>query len=149
MTSARSKRSPARSIPDSSKRPRSAARLTATAVPAEVGERPAGYVLSHPWSDIPPALDTPLEALPEHPRPIICTTWRCAAVARRIGAASHIVGALIKHATARGFPTMTLIAVNGSAGFWERHGFARRPPELAAKLRSYEPTAKLMVKPLA
>ena len=45
---------------------------------------------------------------------------------------------------------MSLVAVNGSRGFWEKHGFAvKDEPSLAAKLASYEPTAVLMVKPLA
>jgi hypothetical protein len=70
-------------------------------------------------------------------------------VARRIGAASFITEALAKHARAHGFPTMSLVAVNGSQGFWERHDFAAtEAPHLADKLRSYEPAAVLMIRQL-
>jgi GNAT superfamily N-acetyltransferase len=115
----------------------------------EVGERPAGYVLSHPWRDVPPALNAPLEGLPADATTYYIHDLALMPVARRIGAASQIVKALIKHAAARDLPTMTLVAVNGSRGFWERHGFAVRDvPELAAKLASYAADARLMVKQL-
>ncbi|HHY50568.1 MAG TPA: GNAT family N-acetyltransferase [Alphaproteobacteria bacterium] len=116
----------------------------------EVGERPAGYVLSHPWSaDSPPALNRLLGALPTPATTYYLHDLALLPVARRIGAASRIVTALIKHATVEGFPTMTLIAVNGSRGFWEKHGFAVvEAPAHAGKLASYEPDARLMVKRL-
>ena len=115
----------------------------------EVGERPAGYVLSHPWRDTLPALNTPLEALPAEPTTYYLHDLALLPVARRIGAASQIVSALTKHAVARGLPTMTLVAVNGSRGFWEKHGFAVRDvPGLADKLASYDADARLMVKEL-
>jgi len=116
----------------------------------EIGERPAGYVLSHPWRATPPVLDAPLGELPADASTYYLHDLALMPVARRIGAASQIVGALVKHAAARGFPTMSLVAVNGSQGFWERHGFAaEEPPALAARLASYDATARLMVKPLA
>ena len=44
---------------------------------------------------------------------------------------------------------MTLVAVNASQAFWEKHGFAvQDAPELEESLRSYEAEARLMVKPL-
>ena len=114
----------------------------------EIGERPAGYVLSHPWREgRPPALNALLEAIPEDAGTYYLHDLALLPVARRIGAASRIVGALTKHASARGFPTMSLIAVNGSQGFWERHGFAvAETPAIATKLQSYEDGARLMVK---
>ena len=117
----------------------------------EVGERPAGYVLSHPWhADSPPALNAPLGVLPESPSTYYLHDLALLPVARRIGAASQIVSALIKHAAAQQLPSMSLVAVNGSQGFWERHGFAVRDlPVVAAKLRSYEAGARLMVRPLS
>ncbi|HQZ12307.1 MAG TPA: GNAT family N-acetyltransferase [Devosia sp.] len=115
----------------------------------EIGEKPAGYVLSHPWRDTPPALNTPLGELPADASTYYLHDLALLPVARRVGAAGRIVEALIKHATAQGFASMTLIAVNGSQSFWERHGFAVADrPELGAKLESYEPSAKLMVRPL-
>jgi hypothetical protein len=44
---------------------------------------------------------------------------------------------------------MSLIAVNGSHGFWERHGFViEDASHVREKLLSYEPGARLMVKSL-
>jgi GNAT superfamily N-acetyltransferase len=115
----------------------------------EIGERPAGYVLSHPWRDEPPALDSMLGEIPADATTYYLHDLALLPVARRIGAASQIVGALTKHALARGFATMSLAAVNGSVGFWERHGFTvAHRPDLAGKLASYESDARFMIKAL-
>lgn len=116
----------------------------------EVGERPAGYVLSHPWrASSLPQLNSLLGDIPDDAATYYLHDLALLPVARRIGAASRIVSALIKHARARGFPTMSLVAVNGSQGFWEKHGFVvADAPQLEDKLRSYEADARLMVKSL-
>lgn len=116
----------------------------------EVNERPAGYVLSHPWRlDDLPALDRLLGALPADPDTYYIHDIALLPVARRIGAASFIVEALAKHAAAHGFASVSLIAVNGSIGFWEQHGFAIEDrSEFGAKLATYEPTARLMLRRL-
>jgi GNAT superfamily N-acetyltransferase len=116
----------------------------------EIGERPAGYVLSHPWRQGSlPALNTLLGALPTDADTYYLHDLALLPVTRRIGAASFIVEALIKHAAAQGFASMHLVAVNGSRGFWERHGFVVDVvPALAEKLRSYEDSAAYMVRPL-
>jgi GNAT superfamily N-acetyltransferase len=116
----------------------------------EVNERPAGYVLSHPWQlgDLPP-LNTLLGTLPADADTYYIHDLALLPVARRVGAASFITNALAKHARARGFPTMSLVAVNGSRGFWERHEFLPADaPHLNEKLQSYEPEAILMVRRL-
>jgi ribosomal protein S18 acetylase RimI-like enzyme len=116
----------------------------------EIGERPAGYVLSHPWraGSLPP-LNTKLGALPAEPDTYYIHDLALLPVARRVGAASRIVDALTKHAGAGGHDTMSLVAVNGSLGFWERHGFAvEDAPQLSEKLLSYELSARLMTKRL-
>jgi predicted N-acetyltransferase YhbS len=70
-------------------------------------------------------------------------------VARRIGAAGKILEALEKHARAEGYETMTLVAVNGSVPFWEKHGFVvTEEHDLYAKLLSYEEGARYMVRKL-
>ena len=70
-------------------------------------------------------------------------------LARRMGAAQFMIKALSKHAVAQSFATMSLVAVNGSEGFWARQGFVTTDiPELTGKLLSYEPGARYMVKPL-
>jgi GNAT superfamily N-acetyltransferase len=116
----------------------------------EVNERPAGYVLSHPWrlGEVP-ALNAQLGKLPESPDTYYIHDLALLPVARRIGAASFITEALAKHARAHGFPTISLVAVNGSQGFWERHEFAAADvPHLTDKLKSYEPAAVLMIRQL-
>jgi ribosomal protein S18 acetylase RimI-like enzyme len=117
----------------------------------EVSERPAGYVLSHPWTTRSlPALNAPLREIPADASTYYLHDLALLPLARRIGAASQIVRALTKHAKVRGFATMSLVAVNGSQGFWERQGFVVQDrPDLAQKLLSYGAAAKLMVKPLS
>src|SRR6218665_1058619 len=84
----------------------------------EVNERPAGYVLSHPWSlGTLPRLNTLLGGLPEAAATYYIHGLALLRVARRVGAASYITNALAKHARAHGYPTMSLVAVNGSMGF--------------------------------
>ena len=116
----------------------------------EIGERPAGYVLSHPWrAGALPALNSKLGGIPADADTYYLHDLALLPVTRRIGAASHIVEALVKHAGAMDLRTMSLVAVNGSQGFWEKHGFATvDTPALSAKLRSYEDAARYMVKKL-
>jgi ribosomal protein S18 acetylase RimI-like enzyme len=116
----------------------------------EVNERPAGYVLSHPWAmGTLPRLNALLGELPEGADTYYIHDLALLPVARRVGAASYITNALAKHARAHGFPTMSLVAVNGSVPYWEKHEFAVADiPELFPKLLSYEPEARLMVRRL-
>jgi ribosomal protein S18 acetylase RimI-like enzyme len=116
----------------------------------EIGERPVGYVLSHPWAaDAVPALDTPLGALPAAPDTYYFHDLALLPVARRVGAGSLMVAALARHAAARELGQMSLVAVGGSAPFWERHGFRPRDlPALAGNLRSYSAEARYMVRML-
>jgi GNAT superfamily N-acetyltransferase len=116
----------------------------------EIGERPVGYVLSHPWrSDAIPALNGMLGAIPAEADTYYLHDMALLPLARRIGAARFMVDALARHAAARGFATMSLVAVNGSQGFWSRQGFfARDLPELTGKLLTYDESARYMVKPL-
>jgi ribosomal protein S18 acetylase RimI-like enzyme len=114
----------------------------------EIAEKPAGYVLSHPWrAGSLPALNATLGVLPADADTYYIHDLALLPVTRRIGAASHMVDALSKHAAAQGFATMHLVAVNGSQGFWERHGFAVEDvPVLSEKLKGYEDAARYMRK---
>ena len=116
----------------------------------EINEKPVGYVFSHPWrARSLPALNTLVGSIPADADTYYLHDLALLPVARRIGAATLIVSALTKHAVARGFATMSLVAVNASQGFWERHGFAvTEAPELYGKLLSYEEAARYMVKGL-
>jgi len=116
----------------------------------EIGTRIAGYVLSHPWRfAVVPALNNPLGAIPKDADTYYVHDIAVLPMARRVGAASEIVGGLIKHAEAGGFATASLVAVNHSQGFWERHGFeVRTPAGTSDKLLSYGADARFMARDL-
>ncbi len=116
----------------------------------EISERPAGYVLSHPWRrGSLPALNTLMGQLPAEADSFYIHDLALLPMARGVGAAGQIVAALAKHAQAQGFATMSLVAVNNSIPFWQRQGFeVEDRPELADKLAGYEDTARYMIRPL-
>lgn len=114
----------------------------------ELGGQPAGYILSHPWTlgQFPP-LNGLLGALPTAADTFYIHDLALLNAARGTGAAAMIVGDILRHARLMGFATVSLVAVNNSALFWYKHGFrALVAPELADKLNSYEPAARLMVR---
>ncbi len=114
----------------------------------EIGERIAGYVLSHPWrfGDIP-ELNSRLGRLPDRPNTYYIHDIALMPVARKVGAASRIVEGLIKHARACGFDSASLVAVNRSTGFWSRFGFrVEQIDALTQKLLSYDADARYMVR---
>ncbi len=112
----------------------------------------AAYVVSHPWRafDAPP-LNSLLDAIPVTPSTYYIHDLALAPQARGTGAATWIVRKLAGHATAKGLTAMSLVAVNGSAGFWQRQGFVRADvPALTEKLRSYrDDGAQFMVRDLS
>lgn len=117
----------------------------------EISEKPAGYMLSHPWTrGALPALNTLLGAIPEAADTYYIHDLALLPLARGVGAAGKIVAALTKHALTMDLPTMSLVAVNGSLPFWKKQGFVVEDrPELAEKLAGYEAEARYMVKVLA
>lgn len=116
----------------------------------EISEKPAGYVLSHPWRlGSLPALNIMLGEIPDDADTYYIHDLALLPLARGVGAAGKIVAALTKHAGAMNYSTMSLVAVNKSLPFWENQGFAVEDrPELAEKLAAYEADAKYMVKPV-
>jgi GNAT superfamily N-acetyltransferase len=110
----------------------------------------AGYMVSHPWhAGSPPALDTLLVALPEPPGTWYLHDLALLPAARGSGAGAAIVAALADQARRQGFSTLSLVAVGGSSGFWQRQGFsAADDPALSQKLASYGATARFMVRVL-
>lgn len=116
----------------------------------EVGGRPAGYVFSHPWRFRQlPALNSLLGRIPADADTYYLHDLALLPVARGSGAAGTLMNYLVRHATRAGFPTLSLVAVNGSVPFWSRHGFAiAEAAELTDKLRSYEDAARFMVRDL-
>ncbi len=114
----------------------------------EVGERIAGYVLSHPWRfGDPPAFDNLVGCLPERADTYHIHDIALLPVARRIGAGGRIIKGLIKHAGAVGFQSVSLVAANRSSSFWIRFGFTvEEVGERNKKLLSYDADARYMVR---
>ena len=116
----------------------------------ERGQGVEAYVISHPWLRAdPPLLNSMLGELPPAPSTFYIHDLALAPGVRGSGAAADIVGQLAEHAQMEGFSNMSLIAVNGSAGFWQRQGFEALPtPDLAHKLHSYGEDVLFMVRKL-
>lgn len=110
-----------------------------------------GYLLSHPWHvGAPPPLDSLLGSLPP-----AATTYYLHDIAllppsRGAGAASAVLPYLVRQAEIAGTDNLSLVAVNNSAPFWRRHGFAAVDlPGLAEKLASYGADALYMQRTIA
>ncbi len=114
------------------------------------GEDIEAYVVSHPWRNLqPPALNSLLGELPAAPSTFYIHDLALAPEARGTGAGAAIVALLADHASACGFSGMSLVAVNGSTGFWQGNGFETVQNQLlGSKLRSYGGDACFMVRPL-
>lgn len=108
------------------------------------------YVVSHPWLRTePPALNSLLGQLPVAPSTYYIHDLALSPEVRGLGAAADIVAWLAAHALASGFFSLSLIAVNGSSGFWQRQGFeVAQTPMLDAKLKSYGDDAVVMMRSL-
>ena len=109
-----------------------------------------GYLLSHPWIfGDPPKLNSMLRALPETPTTYYLHDIALLPVAQGQGAAGKIAERLAAHARGTGFSNISLCAVNGSAPFWQRQGFAlAEVAGLDAKLASYGSDVRFMEKQL-
>lgn len=108
----------------------------------------SGYILSHPWRfGTMPALNSLLGAIPDDADTYYLHDLALLPQARGTGAAAMIVGDMLRHARASGFPGVSLVAVNGSLPFWYKHGFRTVDiPGLSNVLRSYETAARFMTK---
>jgi GNAT superfamily N-acetyltransferase len=102
-----------------------------------------GYVLSHLWDDgAPPKLNALIARLPS-PAPLAYVhDLAILPEARAGGHGRTIVNRLILQAKSRRLAGMALVAVSGSAPFWERQGFHVAPAP--APLSSYGPDARYM-----
>lgn len=120
------------------------------------GNNIAGYVISHPWRAMDaPALNSRLGELPRDPGTYYLHDLALLPELRGTGAASSAVSQVLARAGEERLATVSLVAVNGSAGFWRRHGFRAIPlgeigaaAALARKLRGYGNTAAFMVRQL-
>lgn len=109
------------------------------------------YVVSHPWrGGEAPALNSLLGALPSAPSTFYIHDLALSPAVRNMGAAAQIVAALAEQARAEDIHHISLIAVNGSAGFWRRQGFTAAGDRMSAYvLESYGSSAQHMVRDLA
>ncbi|UYY56898.1 GNAT family N-acetyltransferase [Sphingomonas sp. S2-65] len=104
----------------------------------------AGYLIAYPWPQgaIPP-LDTLLGGLPEDRTALYLHDLALSPRVRGGGQAAAGIALLLERAQTMGAATISLVSVNGSAGFWERLGFeAVAAP--AGKLASYGDAARYM-----
>ncbi len=110
--------------------------------------RPIGYIISHPWNyAAPPALNSQLGTLPTPPTTYYIHDIALLPEARGTGAANAIIAQLTKQAEKLHLPNLSLVAVNDSVAFWQRHGFVLTAiPALDAKLKSYDEAARFMVR---
>lgn len=135
-------------------RPMFANRLSLAAqgcfVLAEGDGEPMGYAVSYPWRiDSAPPVNTLIEAIPADADVIYLHDLALSPDVRGGGATRAIVEQLADQARSRGWPAIALVAVNDAVGFWEKQGFAvRENPAVCAKLVSYGPDARYMMRPL-
>lgn len=107
-----------------------------------------GYAVAYPW---------PLGHVPPLNRPLDATEAPCGTVyLHDLGVSPEMAGAghagaglslLRERAGRAGYAAIALVAVNGSAGFWQARGFQAQPMTRSAnaKLASYGADARYMV----
>ena len=111
---------------------------------------PRGYLVAYPWrADSAPALNTLIEAIPADAAVMYLHDLALHPEARGGGWSRSIVERLAGEAKVAGWPALALVAVNDAAPFWEGRGFTVvETPAMAAKLASYGPDARYMVRRL-
>ncbi|WP_102798088.1 GNAT family N-acetyltransferase [Bowmanella denitrificans] len=105
-----------------------------------------GYVLAHPW---------PLEQLPKLHHPVQAVTsdnlylhdLAVCPSAHGQGVAARLLSALQRRSTAKGFASISLVAVQNADGFWLKQGFTRHAD--VTLCQSYGDTALPMIKTLS
>jgi GNAT superfamily N-acetyltransferase len=112
--------------------------------------RPWGYLVAYPWrAESAPALNALIEALPSDADVMYLHDLALHPDARGGGWTGPIVERLAAEAKAAGWPALALVAVNDAAPFWERRGFqVVESPAMAAKLQTYGPDARYMLRRL-
>jgi len=117
---------------------------------AEGDGPPTGYLVAYPWpAGAAPALNTLITAIPAGAAVMYLHDLALHPEVQGQGWSRPVVERLADEARAAGWTALALVAVNNAAGFWERHGFAVvDTPGMAAKLASYGPDARYMVRTL-
>ena len=115
------------------------------------GDAPAqGYLIAYPWrADGAPPLNTVIEGLPTDPAVLYLHDLALHPETRGGGLTRAVIERLAEQATEDGWPAVALVAVNDAVAFWSRHGFVEQTASgMAAKLASYGPDARYMVRRL-
>ena len=126
------------------------AKLAASPATCFVAQRAGevvAYLLALPWRfDHPPHLDAPDCVLPEEPDTLYLHDLAVDPAARGSGASQALVKAFLTALTESGIGRASLIAIQGSAPWWEGHGFraALTTPTLDARLAGYGSDVRYM-----
>lgn len=105
------------------------------------------YLLALPWDFAsPPCLDAPDCHLPAAPDTLYLHDLAVAPEARGSGAAGALLGAFLGALDTLRLPRASLIAIQDSAPWWARHGFApvAMDTQLAQRLAGYGDDARYM-----
>lgn len=116
----------------------------------ELDDVMSGYVISHPWHPmLPPKLDSLVVAMPTFPATFYIHDLALMDKVRGTGAGSAAVRLLLEHAEVIGLSDASLVAVNASVPFWQKHGFSAIENEaITAALASYGNDACFMMREL-
>ena len=111
---------------------------------------PKGYLVAYPWrAESAPSLNTLVDAIPEDAAVMYLHDLALHPDVRGQGWSGPIVERLAGEVKAAGWPALALVAVNDAAPFWRRRGFSVvEAPAMAAKLQSYGPDARYMLRRL-
>lgn len=95
-----------------------------TCIVAESEGQVVGYLLAHPWPMrmIPP-LNKVYSVLPDDSDSLFIHDLALSPVARKSGLAQDLVRSVLQAGAQLRLTTASLIAVQGSEGFWKRFGF--------------------------
>lgn len=109
-----------------------------------------GYSFSHPWmAQEIPALNSKLGQLPAKVGTYYLHDVAILPQARALGAARRLMDKLFQLTQDNRFDSVSLVAVNGSQPYWEKHGFrVIEAEELQEKLHTYSEDACFMIKNL-
>jgi ribosomal protein S18 acetylase RimI-like enzyme len=115
---------------------------------AELDGRVVGYLMALPWELAgPPALHLESCRLPPAPDCLYLHDLAVEPAARAAGTGRALVEAFFVHLRSTDLVCASLVAIQDSIAYWQRHGFSPVPPTIAlrTKLASYGDNVHYMV----
>ncbi len=113
------------------------------------GGMPTGYVVALPWvfGEVLD-LDGDHYTVPSGADSLCIHDMAVSPMARKSGSAQHLLNAVIDTAKHKGYKRIFLVAVQGAASYWKRHGFKIMPADdtLQRELSEYGEGAVYMAK---